>query len=186
MDIKEIMTDGKIDGGKMYQLAMNSGNDSFLDDFLKYAEVINAHLASLTQSTPITPELLERAGFVWNTRKEYFTKLDHAYFRESGSFWINNNTDFNPKTMEQLSIIWECYTGQPLNWQHDPAAELRQRLEAMGFKSNADNHYRWFFGEVRWSVEIHSLGINIYIEGNKTGIKTIDALERVVKELKGE
>lgn len=130
MDIKQILNDkGEIDGGHLnHQWAWYAGN--LKGFFTELSEIINAHIATLNQSTPITPELLKRAGFVGG-RKEHFAR---SY--ETGEFSINGNWYEGIKTMEQLATIWECYTGEPLNWRHDPAAEVRKRLESMGIVWN--------------------------------------------------
>jgi hypothetical protein len=167
------------------------------DSFKDIAEAINAHIASLKQETPITPELLERAGFVvdnlWYFRKgrvivgyteKELKNFDRVFF---GSVCMGS-----VKTMEELSELHRFYAGQPLNWQHDPAAELRKRLEDMGFKFDPQwRKYVINIDYMRIVVDCDHFDVSAAFKPfdvyNKLHeVKTIDQLEKLVGVLKGE
>jgi hypothetical protein len=197
MDIKDIMTDGKIDGNKIYQHIETSRYTCIYEDCDELAEAINAHIATLNQSTPITPELLQRAGFEVSAPGVWLKNAEGVSIIFSGSVFLGEGQSLiklpHVSTMEALSELHTGLTGRPLNWQHDPAAEVRKRLEAMGFKNNAGNNYRLSLGDTDTADFIvqldSSLNLSVWLgrmSRNPSGLKTIDALERVVKELKGE
>lgn len=184
MDIKKLLNnEGKIDPNKLYDAVTLAENWGALNAI---AEAINDHIASLSQKTTITPSRLVAAGFSWDGRRKCFRKKEHAYFKETGTLRVDDCIEFHPGTMERLSVIWQCCTGESLNWQHNPAADLRKRLEAIGFEEERRGHYSLFYGSTFRVFLTEDLSDILHIglgEYPEIGIKTIDELEEVMKRI---
>lgn len=197
MDINDIMTDGKIDGDKMKRVAIGCPYSSH--DFDGLASVINAHIDSLKQETPITPELLERAGFSCFGTFRYEKESLYLELRNEVVCYTNRKSEGGTRTrivigtMQELSLLAKVFDGQPLNWQEPTEQErLHARLIALGFEQTKKGCFFLGIGMIYFNCFINN---GFFVEMGAaysmgefvaTNIKTIDALERVVKGLRGE
>jgi len=165
MDIKDIMTDGKIDGQKMYGFSECSPAESW-EDFDILADAINAYIEGLTpQETRITPERLQTAGFTKLGRNEFFKsfcydKICIGFHAELGFFLEAGNAKIwgDISTMEALSELHKGLTGQPLTWV-TPYERTVKELEAMGFVADCEDTYSRKLGDTFIKVGLGSGGL---------------------------
>jgi len=190
MGINDIMTNGKIDGQKMYQFSENSPAESW-EDFDMFADSINAHIDGLKpQETPITAARLEAAGFTVErgraNGKIYESYTKQAFKFIDGYVYIMGAMLPHIKTMEQLATAWGFYSSHPLTWV-TPYERTVKELEAMGFVDsgrfftrtvNASKVCVYFEGEVLETV---------FVEKSRFyGVKTTAQLRELLALLEGK
>jgi hypothetical protein len=196
MDIKDIMTDGKIDGQKMTDFVENSWACIY-EDLDTFADAINAYLDGLKpQETPITPERLEAAGFEYHAPGIYVLKNGNEYLVHHNVKGVAVEGDFSLlkypyiSTMEQLSALYQFMTGQPLTWV-TPYERTVKELEAMGFRYDPQwDKYKKIIGGIDLAVNIENFCVLFCHPFSKipvrTAVRTFDQLEKLVGALKGE
>jgi len=141
MKINDIMTNGKIDGQKMYQFSENSPAESW-EDFDMLAGAINAYIDGFKpQETPITPERLQAAGFEIYTPGIWLKTVDGvSIISNQKTILLEDDRSLikfpHINTMEALSDLHKGLTGHPLTWL-TPYERTVKELEGMGFRFNS-------------------------------------------------